>query len=164
MDSAHHGCARSSLLRDAIGVSLCLWGGLSLFYRLLSTLLPILNMKQFDFYLICRLFAFLVAPSIRIRHCLCLTGYSFYSWIVALLVSYGLRVYYPYLHFPPKIGLVLFSVPCAIAQVSYYSYYFESINFINIGLCFLGIHTLINHTKKSSSFMEKINRFTSPFS
>lgn len=95
MDSAHHGCARSSLLRDAIGVSLCLWGGLSLFYRL---------------------FAFLVAPSIRIRHCLCLTGYSFYSWIVALLVSYGLRVYYPYLHFPPKIGLVLFSVPCAIAQ------------------------------------------------
>jgi hypothetical protein len=64
-----------------------------------------------------RLFAFLVAPSIRIRHCLCLSGYSFFSWNAALLVSYALRVYFPYLQLPPKVGLVLFSVPCALAQV-----------------------------------------------
>ena len=120
MDSPHHGCDRSSLLRDAIGVSFCLWGGLSMFYRLLlNTIFSFLPINHILFIFFNRLFAFLVAPSIRIRHCLCLTGYSFYSWIIALLVSHSLSVYYPYLHLPPKIGLVLFSVPCAIAQVKF---------------------------------------------
>lgn len=53
MDSTHHGCLRSSLLGDAVIVSLCLWFGLSGLYRLFSVL---------------------VAPMLTVKHCLCLTG------------------------------------------------------------------------------------------
>lgn len=53
MDSAHHGCSRSSLLGDAVVVSLCLWAGLASFYRV---------------------FGVLVAPLLHFKHCLCLTG------------------------------------------------------------------------------------------
>lgn len=33
MDSSHHGCDRSGLLGDAVIISVCLWLGLTTFYR-----------------------------------------------------------------------------------------------------------------------------------
>lgn len=53
MDSTHHGCSRTSLLGDAVVVSLCLWFGLAGLYRA---------------------FGVLVAPMLSVKHCLCLTG------------------------------------------------------------------------------------------
>ena len=53
MDSTHDGCSRSSLLGDAVVVSLCLWCGLAALYRV---------------------FGVLVAPMLNFKHCLCLTG------------------------------------------------------------------------------------------
>lgn len=94
MDSSHHGCSRSYLLGDAVVVSLCLWMGLSIIYRLV---------------------AFLVAPTITLKHSLCLTGYSMFAWNVALLVSHALDVY-DFLGIPPKYSLILFGIPTAIAQ------------------------------------------------
>lgn len=55
MDSTHHGCSRSSLLGDAVVVSMCLWFGLAGLYRI---------------------FGVLVAPMLSAKHCLCLTGMS----------------------------------------------------------------------------------------
>jgi hypothetical protein len=58
MDSTHHGCSRASLLGDAVVVSLCLWAGLAVLYRV---------------------FGVLVAPLLNIKHCLCLTGTNDYT-------------------------------------------------------------------------------------
>jgi hypothetical protein len=68
--------------------------------------------------LLSSLVAFLVAPGISLKHSLCLTGYSMFAWNVALLGSHVLDVYSSLLHIPPKYSLVLFGIPCAIAQVS----------------------------------------------
>ena len=63
------GCSRASILGNVVVTSLCLWLGLALLYRLVALLL---------------------APAIDIRHTLCSTGYSFYSWMLAFVVSHVL--------------------------------------------------------------------------
>lgn len=68
-------------------------------------------------YVYRRLFSFLVAPSITLKHSLCLTGYSMIAWNVALLVSHILDVYDVTLHVPPKVSLIVFGIPTAVAQV-----------------------------------------------
>ena len=59
MESTHHGCSRSSLLGDAVVVSMCLWFGLSAFYRI---------------------FGIMFAPMLNFKHCLCLTGEFFFKY------------------------------------------------------------------------------------
>ena len=89
-----HGCNRTALLGNAVVVSLCLWFGLSAFYRFL---------------------AFLIAPAIEFKHCMCMTGYSFFSWSLALLLSYPLEVYEDLIGIPTSLPLVIFGLPSAIA-------------------------------------------------
>eukprot|EP01035_Chromulina_nebulosa_P027670 gene27670-36420_t len=59
MEISKVGCNPTSQLGNAVVVSLCLWIGLSIMYRLL---------------------AFVIAPPIGMKHCLSMTGYSFFSW------------------------------------------------------------------------------------
>lgn len=94
MDSTHHGCSRSSLLGDAVVVTLCLWFGLSGLYRV---------------------FGIIVAPMLTTKHCLCLTGYSLYPWIWALFLSYVFDTY-PNNVVSPQLPLYLLGIPSAIAQ------------------------------------------------
>lgn len=82
MGASASGCDRSDLLGNSVVVSLCLWGGLSFIYRLLS---------------------YVIAPTIELKHCLCMTGYSLFSWIMALLVSYPLEVYEDIFGLPGEI-------------------------------------------------------------
>ena len=89
-----HGCNRTALLGNAVVVSLFLWFGLSAFYRFL---------------------AFLIAPAIEFKHCMCMTGYSFFSWSLALLLSYPLEVYEENIGIPTSLPLVIFGLPSAIA-------------------------------------------------
>lgn len=94
MDSTHHGCSRTSLLGDAVVVSLCLWFGLAGIYRV---------------------FGILVAPMLSAKHCLCLTGYSLFPWIFALFLSYMLDTY-PNEYISPQTPLYILGWPAAIAQ------------------------------------------------
>ena len=89
-----NGCNRTALLGNAVVVSLCLWFGLSAFYRFL---------------------AFLIAPAIEFKHCMCMTGYSFFSWSLALLLSYPLEVYEEIIGIPTSLPLVIFGLPSAVA-------------------------------------------------
>ncbi len=99
MGDSQSGCERSSLLGHAFVLSLSLWIGLSLIYRFISIL---------------------IAPSIEFKHCLCLSGYSYYAWCFALLISYfvessyGLSMLWP---------LVLIGIPSAISQVILFLYH-----------------------------------------
>ena len=72
MGVTRHGCNQSALLGNAVVVSLCLWLGLSSLYRILT---------------------FMIAPTISMRHCLSITGYSFFAWNLSLLLSYPLENY-----------------------------------------------------------------------
>eukprot|EP01035_Chromulina_nebulosa_P018197 gene18197-23859_t len=94
MDTSRHGCSQNSVLGNAVIVSICLWGGLSSLYRLLS---------------------FVIAPTIGIKHCLSMTGYSFFGWTLALLCSYPLERYNQQIGLPIALPIVLFGVPSAIA-------------------------------------------------
>ena len=95
MGVTRHGCNQSALLGNAVVVSLCLWIGLSSLYRIL---------------------AFVIAPTLEIKHCLSITGYSFFAWNLALLLSYPLESYQETLGVPVFIPLALFGLPSSIAQ------------------------------------------------
>lgn len=95
MDSTHFGCTRSALLGDAVMVAVSLWLGLAAMHRLLS---------------------FLVAPGLNAKHCVCLVGYSLFSWCIALLLSSALDAQRSLLHVPPQAPLILFGIPSALAQ------------------------------------------------
>jgi hypothetical protein len=88
-------CSQPSLLGNSVVVSLCLWMGLSCLYRLL---------------------AFMIAPGIEFKHCLCMTGYSFFGWSIALLLSYPLEMYEDLIGLPVTLPLVVFGLPSSIAQ------------------------------------------------
>ena len=60
---------------------MCLWWGLSALYRLL---------------------AFVIAPTINMRHCLSVTGYSFFAWDLALLLLYPMEIYQVPRYRPPE--------------------------------------------------------------
>lgn len=94
MDVSLHGCNRSSILGNAIVVSFCLWLGLSSLYRLLS---------------------YLFAPAIKLKHCLCMTGYSFFYWNLAILLSYPLELNKENLNVPISWSLMFFGLPSSIA-------------------------------------------------
>lgn len=94
LEASKQGCDRSDLLGNASVVSLCLWVGLSGLYRLL---------------------AFFVAPTIELKQCLCITGYSFFSWSMAMIASYPLEVYEEFFGLPIAMPLVLFGLPSAIS-------------------------------------------------
>jgi len=66
------GCSRAKILGHAVVTSLCLWVGLSTLYRGVAMLL---------------------APTIKFKHTVCMTGYSFYPWMIALLCSHVLEVF-----------------------------------------------------------------------
>jgi len=91
----HGSCSNTALLGNAVVVSLCLWGGLSALYRILS---------------------FVVAPTIELKHCLCVTGYSFFAWSLSLLLSYPLDAYQETVGIPVFLPLILLGLPSAIAQ------------------------------------------------
>lgn len=95
MDTTHFGCTRSALLGDAVMVAMSLWLGLAAMHRLLS---------------------FLVAPGLNAKHCVCLVGYSLFSWCIALLLSSAFDAQRSLLHIPPQIPLILFGIPSALAQ------------------------------------------------
>ena len=95
MDISQYGCNQTSMLGNATVVTLSLWIGLSILYRLLS---------------------FVIAPGIYFKHCLCITGYSFYAWSLALLCSYPVEKYKSTLGLPVALPLVLFGIPAALAQ------------------------------------------------
>ena len=95
MDVSQYGCNQTSMLGNATVVTLSLWVGLSILYRLLS---------------------FVIAPGIYFKHCLCITGYSFYAWSLALLCSYPVEKYKATLGLPVALPLVLFGIPAALAQ------------------------------------------------
>jgi hypothetical protein len=65
MGSSRHGCSPISLMGNAVTVSLCLWLGLSFIYRVL---------------------AFVVSPTIGMRHCACMVWCSIKSVTSSLLL------------------------------------------------------------------------------
>jgi hypothetical protein len=89
------GCSQSSLLGNAVIVSLCLWIGLSLMYRIL---------------------AYFIAPKLDLRRCLSITGYSFFAWNLSLLLSYPIEAFQEVSYVPAALPLVVFGLPSAIAQ------------------------------------------------
>lgn len=95
MDISKNGCSQADVLGNGVVVSLCLWLGLSSLYRLL---------------------AFVLAPTIDIRHCLSMTGYSFFAWNLALLCTYPLERYQDFIGLPIALPLALFGIPSALAQ------------------------------------------------
>ena len=97
MEISRHGCNPTTQLGNALVVSLFIWFGLSALYRLL---------------------ALLVAPSIEFKHCLCVTGYGFFAWNIALLCIYPLENFSDMLGIPTMLPLVIFGIPSSLAQVS----------------------------------------------
>ena len=95
MGVTRHGCNQSALLGNAVVVSLCLWIGLSSFDRIL---------------------AFVIAPTISMKHCLSITGYSFFAWNLALFLSYPLENYQEYIGLPVFLPLVIFGLPSSLAK------------------------------------------------
>jgi hypothetical protein len=94
MDAVHHGCSQSAVLGNAVVMSLYMWFLLSMFYWLLSLMIA--------------------STKIKFKHCLCLTGYSFYAWNLALLISKPLEMYLT--EVPTTLPIVLFGLPSAVAQ------------------------------------------------
>ncbi|KAJ1430071.1 hypothetical protein B484DRAFT_54184 [Ochromonadaceae sp. CCMP2298] len=95
MEISRHGCNPMSQLANALIVSLFIWVGLSSIYRLLSML---------------------IAPPIELRHCLSMTGYSFFSWNLALLCAFPLENYKEVLRIPTMLPLVILGIPSSLAQ------------------------------------------------
>jgi hypothetical protein len=95
IDVTRHGCSQSSMLGNAVVVSVSLWVGLSVLYRIL---------------------ALVIAPGIHLKHSLCITGYSFFAWSLALLCSYPVEKHKNLLAIPLALPLVLFGLPAALAQ------------------------------------------------
>jgi hypothetical protein len=95
MDTSRHGCSQSSVLGNATAVSICLWFVVSSMYRILT---------------------FVIAPSIEMRHCLSVMGYSFFAWNVALICTYPLERYQDMIGLPISLPIVLFGIPAAVAQ------------------------------------------------
>lgn len=62
------------------------------------------------------LLAFFVSPWMEIKHCLSFVGYSFFSWSLALLISYPLERYQETLKIFPSLPLVCLGLPAALAQ------------------------------------------------
>mmetsp|Transcript_8914 Transcript_8914/g.14815 ORF Transcript_8914/g.14815 Transcript_8914/m.14815 type:complete len:736 (+) Transcript_8914:105-2312(+) len=95
MEISRHGCNPTSQLGNALVVSLFIWVGLSSVYRLL---------------------ALITAPTIELKHCLSVTGYSFFSWNLALLSLFPLENYKETLRIPTMFPLVIFGIPSSLAQ------------------------------------------------
>lgn len=88
-----NGCGRPSLLGNSVVISLYLWMGLSFLYRLL---------------------AFIIAPDLDLRHCLCVTGYSYFWWSVALALSH-LCDMHDEVGVPASFPLALIGIPSSVA-------------------------------------------------
>lgn len=63
----------------------------------------------------CRVLAALIAPTIHLKQCLSITGYSFFAWNAALLLMYPLERYKELHQLPSFLPLVLFGVPSSLA-------------------------------------------------
>lgn len=87
------GCKRTEMLHSSVITSLCLWIGLSTLYQVVGWLL---------------------APPIRFTHCLCMVGYSFYSWMLAMSCSYFLEVVLG-LDRPHSVPLIIFGIPSSVS-------------------------------------------------
>ena len=96
METSRHGCNPTIQLGNAVVMSLFIWFGLSCLYRVLAVL---------------------IAPSIQFKHCVSMTGYSFFAWNLAILGSFPLENYHDLLKVPSVVPLVLFGVPSSLAQV-----------------------------------------------
>jgi hypothetical protein len=94
MEISQNGCNPTSQLGNAVVVALFIWVGLSGLYRLL---------------------ALLVAPSIEFKHCLCMTGYGFFAWNLALLCSFPIENFKD-LNIPIMLPIVVFGIPSSLAQ------------------------------------------------
>ena len=95
LDVSKHGCNQASMLGNAVVISISVWLGLSIFYRVV---------------------ALIIAPSLTLSKCASIIGYSYFAWNIALLLSY------PLIHFLAidgiilKIPLILFGLPSSAAQ------------------------------------------------
>jgi hypothetical protein len=88
-----HGCNQFSLLGNTSVMSIFTWLGLSTLYRLLG---------------------FAILPQLKFKNCLCITGYSFYYWNLAILLYYPLDSWTN--SFSSTIPLVIFGLPTAFSQ------------------------------------------------
>ena len=68
------------------------------------------------------LLAFVIAPPIGMKHCLSMTGYSFFSWNLALLCSYPLELYKEDISIPLSLPLMVFCIPSSLALVRPFVY------------------------------------------
>lgn len=59
-----------------------------------------------------------IAPTIGLKHCLSMTGYSFFAWNLALLCSFPLELYGDVLRIPMMLPLVVLGIPSSLALVS----------------------------------------------
>lgn len=71
-------------------------------------------------YTMNRLLSLVLAPWIEFRHCLSVIGYSFFPWVLALLLSQLLERWED---LPPGVPavtpLLLLGLPAAVAQVPF---------------------------------------------
>ena len=123
MEISKVGCNPTSQLGNAVVVSLCLWIGLSAIYRQLLTfkisftLLATALLKRTSCVNVYRVLAYVIAPPINMKHCLSMTGYSFFSWNLALLCSYPLELYKDSVSIPLSLPLMVFCIPSSLALV-----------------------------------------------
>jgi hypothetical protein len=102
-ETSRHGCTPTSQLYNAMIVTWFLWLILSAGYRILAMIL---------------------APNILYKHCLCVVGYSFVAWNLALLLSLAME---QSIHNASNLDnsvvafsflpLVILGLPASIAQV-----------------------------------------------
>lgn len=94
MDVSRHGCRRETLLGTSVMVSISLWAGLSVLYRLLG---------------------YLVGSRMHFKEILCVTGYSMYGWGVVIVAAYLLEVMFPTMKWTTTISMVVVGLPVAMA-------------------------------------------------
>ena len=101
LQTGHIGCSHFLLLCNAFIVSLSLWFTLSLLYRII---------------------AYVLAPTIDFKQCLCFSGYSLFPWSIALLFTFifeilELKSMTPMSwRIPTSLPLIVIGLPAAIAQ------------------------------------------------
>lgn len=96
VDTSRNGCTRSSLLGNAVVISLCMWLALSGLYRFA---------------------AYIMTPNLKISQLICSVGYSFYSWSLALVLTILFDwLYQNGLLIHPTIPLIVVGLPSAAMQ------------------------------------------------
>jgi hypothetical protein len=97
MDVSRHHCRRDMLLGNSVMVSLGLWLGLSILYKLIG---------------------YLAGSQVRLRDILCMCGYSFYGWSASILTSFAFEASTSVMGLSPMLPLLLCGIPSAVSMGS----------------------------------------------